>query len=213
TRSGPRWPARAPRTCHWASAQCGGRCRRRAAHPRPAAPRPASACACTEATSTDGDRRDRRRRCRARRDQHVLPFQSSLPREVSFPIAQKARPGGRGSGARIVRAHRFCSGLYRGRVDLRSPDPPLSDGVVSLRPWTLDDVPAIAAMCDETEIARWIHQIPSPYTERDAREYVLAAQAAWRDRTGAFFAVVERETGELAGSISIHVIDPEAANV
>ena len=98
-------------------------------------------------------------------------------------------------------------------MDLRSPDPPLSDGVVSLRPWTLDDVPAIAAMCDETEIARWIHQIPSPYTERDAREYVLAAQAAWRDRTGAFFAVVERETGELAGSISIHVIDPEAANV
>ena len=82
-----------------------------------------------------------------------------------------------------------------------------------MRPWTLDDVPAIAAMCDETEIARWIHQIPSPYTERDAREYVLAAQAAWRDRTGAFFAVVERETGELAGSISIHVIDPEAANV
>jgi RimJ/RimL family protein N-acetyltransferase len=85
--------------------------------------------------------------------------------------------------------------------------------LVSLRPWMLDDVPAIAAACNEVEIARWIHQIPSPYTETDGRDYVLATQAAWRDGTGAFFAVVERAGGSLAGSIGIHVTNQEAATV
>jgi RimJ/RimL family protein N-acetyltransferase len=98
-------------------------------------------------------------------------------------------------------------------VDLRPPSPPLSDELVSLRPWTLDDVPAITAACNEAEIARWIHQIPSPYSERDARDYVLGTEAAWRDGAGAFFAVVERAGGGLAGSIAIHVISEEAAAV
>jgi RimJ/RimL family protein N-acetyltransferase len=103
--------------------------------------------------------------------------------------------------------------LYRGGVDLRPPDPPLSDGVVALRPWTLDDVPAIAAACADGEIARWIHQLPSPYRESDAREYVLSTEAAWNERIGAFFAVVECEGGALVGSIAVNVLDPELANV
>ena len=102
----------------------------------------------------------------------------------------------------------FRGGLYRGGVDLETPDPPLSDGVVTLRPWTLADVPAIAVACNDIEIARWIHQLPSPYGESDAREYVIATTMAWVDRTGAFFAVVECASGELAGSIALHVLDP-----
>jgi hypothetical protein len=42
--------------------------------------------------------------------------------------------------------------MYGGAVDLGPPEAPLSDGVVSLRPWTLDDVPAIAEACDDDEI-------------------------------------------------------------
>ena len=101
----------------------------------------------------------------------------------------------------------FRGGLYRGGVDLETPDPPLSDGVVTLRPWTLADVPAIAVACNDIEIARWIH-LPSPYGESDAREYVIATTMAWVDRTGAVFAVVECASGELAGSIALHVLDP-----
>ena len=98
-------------------------------------------------------------------------------------------------------------------MDLRPPDPPLSDGVVSLRPWTLDDVPAIAVACADPEIARWIHQLPSPYAEKDAREYVVSTDAAWRERIGAFFAVVDCAECSLVGSIALHVLDPELANV
>ena len=108
---------------------------------------------------------------------------------------------------------RFCGGLYGGGVDLGPPEPALSDGVVSLRPWTLDDVPAIVSACNETEIARWIHQIPSPYADRDAREYVLSTQAAWMNGAGAFFAFEERADGEVAGSIAVHVLDRDLANL
>jgi len=98
-------------------------------------------------------------------------------------------------------------------VDLRPPQPPLSDGIVSLRLWTLDDAPAIAAACDDVEIARWIHQLPSPYRESDAREYVVSTEAAWNDRLGAFFAVVDCASGDVIGSIALHVLDRELANV
>jgi RimJ/RimL family protein N-acetyltransferase len=98
-------------------------------------------------------------------------------------------------------------------LDVTTPDAPLSDGVVTLRPWTLEDVPAIARACDEPEIARWIHQIPSPYGEQDAREYVLATQASWREGTGAFFAIVPGWGGEPVGSIAIHVTDSVFGNV
>jgi RimJ/RimL family protein N-acetyltransferase len=103
--------------------------------------------------------------------------------------------------------------LYGGVVDVRPPDPLLSDGVVTLRPWTLDDVTAIARACNELEIARWIHQMPSPYGEQDARDYVLATQAAWREGAGGFFAIVEAATGEPMGSIAVHVLDAGFGNV
>lgn len=98
-------------------------------------------------------------------------------------------------------------------MDIRPPEPALSDGVVTLRPWSLEDVPAIAAACDDPEIARWIHQIPSPYGEQDARAYVLATQTAWRGETGAFFGVIESATGKAVGSIAIHILDAALANV
>ncbi|MGN6430681.1 MAG: GNAT family N-acetyltransferase [Gaiellaceae bacterium] len=103
--------------------------------------------------------------------------------------------------------------MYGGVLDVKVPDPPLSDGVVTLRPWTLGDVPAIARACNEPEIARWIHQMPNPYSEHDAREYVLATRAGWNEGTGAFFAIVDAASGEPVGSIAIHIIDPVFGNV
>ena len=98
-------------------------------------------------------------------------------------------------------------------MDVRPPNSPLTDGVVRLRPWSLDDIPALAAACDDPEIARWMHQVPSPYTEGDAREYILMSQAAWRDRRNAIFAVLDCETDEVVGSCAMHIIDAELENV
>jgi ribosomal-protein-serine acetyltransferase len=93
-------------------------------------------------------------------------------------------------------------------VDVRPPDPPLTDGVVTLRPWTDDDVDAIAGACAEEEIARWMHLIPQPYTKADAREYVAASRVAWRSGTGATFAIVDA-AGDPVGSIGMRVVDAD----
>ena len=59
----------------------------------------------------------------------------------------------------------------------------LTDGVVRLRPFREEDIPAIAAACIDPDIVRFIPAIPVPYTEADARAYV--ARAATESATGA----------------------------
>ena len=71
-------------------------------------------------------------------------------------------------------------------------------------------MPAIAAACDDVEIARWIHALPSPYSESDARDYVVSTESAWKDGLGVFFAVVDCASGDVVGSIALHVLDGEA---
>lgn len=86
---------------------------------------------------------------------------------------------------------------------LHAPDPPLSDGVVTLRPWTDADVPAVAEACRDPEIARWIDDIPSPYTRADARAYVAACRRGWKDGSLWAFAVVDAASGEVVGSCGV----------
>jgi RimJ/RimL family protein N-acetyltransferase len=60
------------------------------------------------------------------------------------------------------------------------PDPPLTDGVVLLRPWRDGDAPAIAAAVTDPEIPRWT-RVPQPYTLQDAVGF-LASQEPMRRR-------------------------------
>ena len=86
---------------------------------------------------------------------------------------------------------------------LRAPDPPLSDGIVLLRPWSDADVPAVAEACRDPEIAHWIDDIPSPYTRADARAYVAACRRGWKEGSLWAFAVVDAETSEVVGSCGV----------
>jgi RimJ/RimL family protein N-acetyltransferase len=76
------------------------------------------------------------------------------------------------------------------------------DGVV-LRPWRIEDVPAVTAACQDAEIARWLGFVPQPYTEADARFYVQDCLAAGQDRTP--FAITDAESGEVIGSIDMRI--------
>ena len=94
-------------------------------------------------------------------------------------------------------------------VEVRIPDRPLTDGVVTLRPWVEDDVAALVAALDgEPEIEHWMHQIPQPYTDADARAYVSASAVAWHAGTGATFAVLD-EPGTIVGSVGMRVVDAD----
>jgi len=91
------------------------------------------------------------------------------------------------------------------------PATPLTDGTIVLREWRDSDVPAVAAACREPEIARWLDQVPQPYSDRDAREYIASTRRGWREQTLASFAIADARTDELLGSISIHWLDHEHA--
>lgn len=90
------------------------------------------------------------------------------------------------------------------------PDPPLSDGVVTLRPWgEPGDVEAITAACNDREIAEFLDLIPSPYTENDARFYIEACRQGWAEGTTTNFAITNADTGEVAGSIGVRWAEPD----
>ena len=74
---------------------------------------------------------------------------------------------------------------------------------VVLRPWRLEDVPAVAAACQDAEIERWLAFVPHPYTEEHARFYIKDCLAAGEDRTP--FAITDVETGDVIGSIDMHI--------
>ena len=82
-------------------------------------------------------------------------------------------------------------------VSDQRPREALSDGVVTLRPWTEADAPGIVECIDgDPEIARWLDQIPQPYGLEDALGYIrgLGEQS---------FAVTDCTSGRVLGSIGV----------
>lgn len=75
----------------------------------------------------------------------------------------------------------------------------LEDDEIRLRPFTEYDVPAITAACQDPEIPRWT-RVPSPYTDEHGRAFVRMAGKG-------NFAVVDRRSDELLGSIGCRTVD------
>jgi len=90
---------------------------------------------------------------------------------------------------------------------LARPDAPLTDGIVALRPFALDDVPAVTAACQDPEIARWTASIPSPYEEEHARSWIATHDSLWDQGEAAEFAVTAASDGHLLGSFGLRPLD------
>ncbi len=87
----------------------------------------------------------------------------------------------------------------------------LTDGSIVLRPWSLDDAPAVAAACSDPEIPRWIPFVPSPYTDEDAATYVQGCIEAGESRHP--FAIVDAADGTFYGSIDMSVSAMQAGQI
>jgi len=83
------------------------------------------------------------------------------------------------------------------------PDPPLSDGLVTLRRLVAADVAAIVKACNDPETQRWLDILPSPYLPEHARRYVATAAADWESGRAATFAIADASTGGLLGTLAI----------
>jgi RimJ/RimL family protein N-acetyltransferase len=93
---------------------------------------------------------------------------------------------------------------------IRPPNPPLSDGVVTLRPWGEEgDVEAITAACNDQAISEFLDLIPSPYTEDDAREFIAHCREGWADGTQTNFAITDADSAAAIGSIGVRWLEPE----
>jgi RimJ/RimL family protein N-acetyltransferase len=89
------------------------------------------------------------------------------------------------------------------------PDPPLTDGVIALRPFTEADNAAHVEICQDPDIARFT-TVPSPYGEADARAYLQRVTEGVAAGTLIVLAVVDAvDHGVLLGSIGLHAISPE----
>jgi RimJ/RimL family protein N-acetyltransferase len=90
---------------------------------------------------------------------------------------------------------------------LRHPDPPLSDGEITLRAKTLGDVDALVAVCNDPAIPRWT-RVPSPYTRRDAEAWIAVSELDLQAGHGIDWLAVDEEDAVLA-SLAIQHIRPE----
>ncbi len=84
---------------------------------------------------------------------------------------------------------------------------PLTDGVVTLRRFTTDDVTAVTRACQDPEIARWTAGIPSPYEEVHAREWIGQHNRFWDHEGRATFAFCDSKRGDLLGSMTLAEVD------
>lgn len=80
---------------------------------------------------------------------------------------------------------------------------PLSDGVVTLRPWRLKDAPDVMRACDDPLTVRFL-PVPSPYTPEAAVFFVgTLVPLHWAEGVAANVAVTDAATGELLGAVGL----------
>lgn len=88
---------------------------------------------------------------------------------------------------------------------LALPDPPLSDGVVRLRPLRPDDLAAIVAGCSDPLTQRYT-RVPSPYTDEDGRVFITGAPGRRLLGESIDLAIAGADDDALAGVIGV-IID------
>jgi RimJ/RimL family protein N-acetyltransferase len=82
----------------------------------------------------------------------------------------------------------------------------ISAGALHLRPWVAADADDVFDACQDTAIQRWTN-IPAPYRREDAYRWVAEqAPGAWRDCSGAPFAVLDSTSGRLVASVGLNVV-------
>jgi RimJ/RimL family protein N-acetyltransferase len=93
-----------------------------------------------------------------------------------------------------------------GVAPIEPPRPPLADGDIRLRPWTLGDLEAFRTACEDVEIARWTG-FPFSLTPEAARGLIEERIASFQTGTSAAFVVVDAASDRVLGSVSLLWID------
>jgi RimJ/RimL family protein N-acetyltransferase len=88
------------------------------------------------------------------------------------------------------------------------PDPPLSDGTVTLRPMRESDLPGLMEEGGDETTRRWVN-VPIPYTEKFAREELTKLMGSWDDPASPLaFTITECGNDEYRGVILLSTERP-----
>jgi ribosomal-protein-alanine N-acetyltransferase len=97
----------------------------------------------------------------------------------------------------------------------RGAQPFLSDGVIDLRPWTLDDATVLVAFDHDDKLKRWFDQPdpPNDPSEHMAKEHDVIRRwwREWGDGTSLTFVV--RTGGRPVGEVDLRPRSPITANI
>ena len=80
--------------------------------------------------------------------------------------------------------------------------PDLANESLALRAWSAGDVDVLVRAGNDPELRARLG-VPDPYTPADAHEYVALCAAGWVTGEQCTFAVIERATGEVVGSVRV----------
>jgi RimJ/RimL family protein N-acetyltransferase len=86
-------------------------------------------------------------------------------------------------------------------------------GSVTLRQLGPGDIADITAACNNALVQRFLPNLPSPYTEADARAFALEFAPAQHAAGGAVFAIADPLSGRLLGSVGVHPRTPGVGEV
>jgi RimJ/RimL family protein N-acetyltransferase len=86
-----------------------------------------------------------------------------------------------------------------------TPQPTLDTARLILRPFTLADAPDVQCYVSDRDIAAMTLSIPHPYPDGGAEEWIGTHAAKYADGVRANFAIIERDSGALAGAIGLHL--------
>lgn len=86
--------------------------------------------------------------------------------------------------------------------------PTLEGERVRLRPFREDDVPRVVEACSDERTRHWLARLPAPYDEAAARDYLLHVDERHAAGGGVTWAVADRGSDELLGSMGLFALDP-----
>lgn len=77
-----------------------------------------------------------------------------------------------------------------------------------LRPYSLDDAPAVHRIVSDRQVAATTLRIPHPYPDDGAVEWLKSIEPKWADGSAAVFAITHSATKDLLGSIGLVITAP-----
>ncbi|MBW7932803.1 MAG: GNAT family N-acetyltransferase [Gemmatimonadaceae bacterium] len=92
----------------------------------------------------------------------------------------------------------------------RGPQPTLTTQRLILRPFTLDDAPAVQRLAGERAVAETTLTVPHPYPDGAAELWIQAHAPKFAEGSEVVFAITSRDDGSLVGAVGLALVPDHA---